>query len=764
MNEFETAKAVIEEGIAFMTSVQTITISNDIGSRAVRLLKYDRDSGAYAHLRDIPPKTQGSSNDIVESFDVGTTLAFGPSGDAVIWDHFHVLPGEFVFEESRSKNGDAQGYWLNRASDGGWTWNAEPESPDHIVRRFRTLEASLDRLLLYSPEDDADRLIEIPFSIEAKAALESEEQEPNDLTYDFTLGDVLIQTASGAKLEGVCHAGVRNSYAIKINLLRLPLREARSQMKHVPNTDANLCGWDPAMIFVADSEAMQRAIRQPIFESLDERHTDYETIGGDYAVKAGLTYVPIDSGGRSEKAEMVYSREELLGSVNVGVDVQVGDVTADTPSDFQGGIKAEYTHSWGNTSETSTYRAINRQEEEIYRIRTDPVILPFSKTFLEDIDRLPVIDAINAADVPEIVAYRKFVEKYGTHYPTSVGYGGCFLAGAAVDSALVNTFRSHGAQVEVNAGARAGSYPVVVKVNAGGEGSQDTTNKKVADSFTSSHNGGSSPDGRSFEVDSSSVQPMKFVLRPIDELLSEHVFRTSPHMKKLPERAEVLRGIIREKLEKDSDSVLEDLTYAPHYKIYECQVLSITDTHHESRRIFGRIAIDRNTDISDALDQKMMPDKFKGYLDGTKSGKTEFNDHRKTLAVFSRDKKGFGPIHADTNYGKFGSDVTPLDSLVHKSSTVRFIWQGQPDETADVDFWIHVDLVQANAQGPSLMRFVQWNNSSHDERIHIVCPGTYDGWRTETKSSNDLTLTYRYRVLPKYMVPPDLPFFLQGRW
>lgn len=163
----------------------------------------------------------------------------------------------------------------------------------------------------------------------------------------------------------------------------------------------------------------------------------------------------------------------------------VGDDT----TKYSGTASVGYKEAFNKISTSEAYFSIARDRRYAYDIALDPFIVPVSEEFREaahtlpapvtatelalsrltlaksDADRDAAARAV-AAD-PSFPAYRDFVTRWGTHYPTSIRYGVVAIEMLSYDSTRVQQLRTKGWNASLEAKGAIKGVPVNGKVEGG---------------------------------------------------------------------------------------------------------------------------------------------------------------------------------------------------------------------------------------------------------------------------------------------------------
>lgn len=207
-----------------------------------------------------------------------------------------------------------------------------------------------------------------------------------------------------------------------------PYSSSNDDFKSLPSQVASESSFDiykipPARIDLSKNQG--GGIRQQIFKDLKDGDTNYNLVE-DYALKPHFALTISKESKGSQKTSSVYGAQNFKKSL--AANIEVG---ASTPNI---GIEAKYGFSVATESAIAKEEvfSLSRVEGTEYSIDLVNDQIELTDDFVNDVLGLPVPKSTYAT-IEEAKAdtgwanYRNtFIEKWGTHYPTQVIYGGYF--------------------------------------------------------------------------------------------------------------------------------------------------------------------------------------------------------------------------------------------------------------------------------------------------------------------------------------------------
>lgn len=146
---------------------------------------------------------------------------------------------------------------------------------------------------------------------------------------------------------------------------------------------------------------------EPIFERLTNNSYQWEKYDGQYYHPNFFNVIPYNQGGGDESTDMYTSAEAFTKNTSIEVGI-----SGKTPKGTSASVEGSWNEFTAENSSERNFYASSYKENLIYKVLLAEPRL--TSTFIND--------AINLLKNP--TGTKQFVEKYGTHYPEDITYGG----------------------------------------------------------------------------------------------------------------------------------------------------------------------------------------------------------------------------------------------------------------------------------------------------------------------------------------------------
>jgi hypothetical protein len=309
--------------------------------------------------------------------------------------------------------------------------------------------------------------------------------------------------------------------------LELQFQEARSRYAKVPNEDASRSSFDIFYVPPAHIDKPRKdggGMRGKIFKKLNDTDTDWDE-AGDVAFKKHFSLRKINSGEGSETLASRYGMNSFKESFSFNLSLG-GEIPG------LGGV----TNSFGFSKETEESFAqeevftFARIDQEVYELSLNKEYIDFEDDFVDAVKELttpasvPQSEEAARANATLWDEYQKFIQDWGTHYPTSVTYGGFYLY--MKTSSMKEYIESY--SEEFNASNKASVEIKKIKVEREANGSYGTTNSyenKEKDSKEIFMFRGGSGAKESWNVPEDAAQPVAMEIERLHELFYPTYFK-----------------------------------------------------------------------------------------------------------------------------------------------------------------------------------------------------------------------------------------------
>ena len=238
---------------------------------------------------------------------------------------------------------------------------------------------------------------------------ESIEAQPNDI--------LTFKSGATSAHDGVDQIKIRDGKTIyELNLIRKTVDSLPASYKSVSNFDPNLHSYDIFYIdpFHIDNSQAKKGL---VFERLDLKGRDYTVQDGNVYHKRGFNYQTVDTGWGSTETQYHASTRSFLDKFSVGISL--GGSAGEKDKKAKASLSGSYSKMTKNVTNDKRAWTSTRQDIVKYQVSTIGSEQRLSSGFIEAIVDLPT--EYNKA------TYQAFIDSWGTHYPTTIEYGGIYL-------------------------------------------------------------------------------------------------------------------------------------------------------------------------------------------------------------------------------------------------------------------------------------------------------------------------------------------------
>ncbi len=278
-------------------------------------------------------------------------------------------------------------------------------------------------------------------------------------------------------------------------------------------------------------------MRKQVFKSLVENDLDwksYEGDGNDIALRNHFKKESINEGSDKSRTETNYSDQSFKQSFTGNIGVSAGNEKSG-----KGGASASVTYATEEASSQRNIYTYSRSFHTVYDIVLERSAIELTDEFKNAIKALP--------ETPG-QAYKTFIEEWGTHYPTRVGYGGLMTGVMTMDE---KTFMSSkGWDVDLKGEVEKGA-----KVDGGFKYGQNKTFNDIHSMSKSLYyyKGGTGGSGGNWSVKQGTAQPLRIQLSRLHELLEARLFSNVLTAEQIDKRKKLLEAALTEYIGADYD-------------------------------------------------------------------------------------------------------------------------------------------------------------------------------------------------------------------
>ncbi len=287
---------------------------------------------------------------------------------------------------------------------------------------------------------------------------------------------------------------------------------------------------DKAIFNTSGKEIGRGGMRKQIFKSLVENDLDWNSYhgeGGDVALKNQFKKEAVNEGSDKSGTENHYSDQSFKESFTGNIGVSGGNEKSG-----KAGGSASFSYTTENVSSKRNIYTYSRSFHNIYDIVLEKSAIQLTDEFKSAIKALPETAGL---------AYQTFIEEWGTHYATRVGYGGLMIGVMSVDE---DTYiSSKGYSIDIKGEVEKGA-----KVEAGGGYSQNKVFNEIKSTSKSIYyyKGGTGGNGGSWAVSQGTAQPLRVQLSRLHELLEAHFFNNGLTKEQLDRKKALLESALTE--------------------------------------------------------------------------------------------------------------------------------------------------------------------------------------------------------------------------
>lgn len=294
-----------------------------------------------------------------------------------------------------------------------------------------------------------------------------------------------------------------------------------------PNVDYLGRGYDILYTDPLDYASGNQQVKVPVIALQPGSDDSVALDDSSYSYPLGTQHVPDPGGTTDLEFQQLYQATDYLDTFSETATVKAG-----IPLVAEFTLSESYTSSFSTSSSSkSTTLYVNRE----VRIETinftpaedNPVKQQLSSDFANAIINLPITQDYGQDNS----AYAAFIQQFGTHYTTSVSFGGRAYQYTVIEATTYSSMESSG--LDIKAGA-SGSFDIFT---ASASGSYDQQNTEKYQSATENcttiknYSGGKPQDNWDQWVDSvtDSPVPIGLTLAPITDLLTSD-YSTDPNI------------------------------------------------------------------------------------------------------------------------------------------------------------------------------------------------------------------------------------------
>lgn len=303
-----------------------------------------------------------------------------------------------------------------------------------------------------------------------------------------------------------------------------PFDSSDTKYVPIPNIKASESSFDIYKIPPARIDQAGAGIRRTIFKPLADETTRFTEQGVEKNVplKPHFSLSEIRSSKGRQTTKSFYGLESIKQSLAASVEVAVPikAISVEAKCGFSTEVESNIS-----TQEVSTMSKIDGTEYTIDLVTEE---IELADDFVADVQKLPV-PTQKYSSIEEAKAdagwnsYRTtFIEKWGTHYPTQVTYGGYFLG--IKTSSLKQIVKSNTNTISAEASISAAA---ITKAGASASNSNtkssDTTNSQERVQFEQI--GGTGNSFEDWQSDRKSASPIGINLSSLANLLTDDVFK-----------------------------------------------------------------------------------------------------------------------------------------------------------------------------------------------------------------------------------------------
>lgn len=349
--------------------------------------------------------------------------------------------------------------------------------------------------------------------------------------------------------------------------------EKRGEMTTIPEDEASNCSFDIFKITPGriDQKGPEGGMREKIFRTLSDQESDYD----DNTEWGWKRHFSVNKTRRMHSGTIEKSFFSLNGmKEEFGFNISGSGLTGGCPVGASLGLDSSKEKTY---SQEFVY-TVSRSDYSSYEILLRPQYIQLADEFKKAIAALPTPDkkysiANEAKETEKATweAYDAFIQKWGTHYPRKVTYGG-YLIG--ICTSTVNEML----ETNINAAQIKGSiggHDLLPGVSA--EASHSITRtihtKKGQKNFDLFYTGGAGNSVESWIVEDSKAQPIYIDLEYLDKLFNFDYFDPEDRVTitALKKKADFLRSMIEETMLNS----LQNPPARPIVEVYELKPMEI---------------------------------------------------------------------------------------------------------------------------------------------------------------------------------------------
>ncbi len=349
--------------------------------------------------------------------------------------------------------------------------------------------------------------------------------------------------------------------------------EKRGQMTTIPEDEASNCSFDIFKITPGwiDQKGPEGGMREKIFRTLADQESDYD----DNTEWGWKRHFSVNKIRRMHSGTIEKSFFSLTGlKEEFGFNVSGSGLTGGCPVGASLGLSSSKEKSYTQESVFT----VSRSDYKSYEINLRPQYIQLTDEFKKAIAALPTPGkkfsiASEAKEQEQATwnAYDAFIQKWGTHYPRKVTYGG-YLIGICT-STVNEMLETNITAAQIKGSIGGNDLLPGVSAEASNSITRTIHTKKGVKNFDLFYTGGAGNTVESWIVEDNKAQPISIELEYLDKLFNLDYFDPEDGVKTsiLERKANFLRSMIEETMRNS----VQKAPARPVVEVYELKPMEI---------------------------------------------------------------------------------------------------------------------------------------------------------------------------------------------
>jgi hypothetical protein len=270
---------------------------------------------------------------------------------------------------------------------------------------------------------------------------------------------------------------------------------------------------DPQEPFLVSQYNDRTGVRKKIFSELEDDPYDwYPSPNG--LLKSHFDHVQNHTAEKKISSQYFYSSADFQKSFTMGASVSGGIAEGPGTPGVTGTLSGGFSKVQGNSSVAERLYVVTGASVTLFDILLIPKKMELKSEFVRDVKALPKTYSQSTKN-----RFIAFIEKYGTHYPTKVTYGGRVSAFTSMTYDEAAEFQSKSWNIGREVEASIQGFEVGQSLDFGGSRTQNH-GEILSKAKHSEHAYGGTLNGENWQVDPGNVMPVSFEFNKIPALFN----------------------------------------------------------------------------------------------------------------------------------------------------------------------------------------------------------------------------------------------------